>query len=87
MAGCSRACEPPPGRDPRPGFQAAQFADGVEDIKDLREGMILEGVVSNVAAFGAVAELSSTAGSAPARAARRRRRLSTAATWAPNTPG
>ncbi|PJJ96617.1 RNA-binding transcriptional accessory protein [Lysobacteraceae bacterium NML91-0213] len=46
-----------PGRDPRPGFQAAQFADGVEDIKDLREGMILEGVVSNVAAFGAFVDI------------------------------
>ncbi len=46
-----------PGRDPRPGFKAAKFADGVEDIKDLREGMILEGVVSNVAAFGAFVDI------------------------------
>ena len=46
-----------PGRDPRPEFKAAQFADGVEDIKDLREGMILEGVVSNVAAFGAFVDI------------------------------
>ena len=46
-----------PGRDPRPEFRAAQFADGVEDIKDLREGMILEGVVSNVAAFGAFVDI------------------------------
>src|SRR5690606_13047352 len=42
-----------PGRDPRPELKAAVFADGIEDIKDLREGMVLEGVVSNVAAFGA----------------------------------
>ncbi|MEN1956810.1 Tex family protein [Luteimonas changyuni] len=46
-----------PGRDPRPEFKAAVFADGVEDIKDLREGMILEGVVSNVAAFGAFVDI------------------------------
>ncbi|MBB1089589.1 RNA-binding transcriptional accessory protein [Lysobacter sp. SG-8] len=46
-----------PGRDPRPEFKAAAFADGVEDIKDLREGMILEGVVSNVAAFGAFVDI------------------------------
>jgi len=46
-----------PGRDPRPEFKAARFADGVEHIKDLREGMILEGVVSNVAAFGAFVDI------------------------------
>ncbi|HZV38404.1 MAG TPA: Tex family protein, partial [Pseudoxanthomonas sp.] len=46
-----------PGRDPRPEFKAAKFADGVEDIKDLREGMVLEGVVSNVAAFGAFVDI------------------------------
>ncbi|NLA67381.1 MAG: RNA-binding transcriptional accessory protein, partial [Gammaproteobacteria bacterium] len=46
-----------PGRDPRPEFKAAVFAEGVEDIKDLREGMILEGVVSNVAAFGAFVDI------------------------------
>jgi uncharacterized protein len=46
-----------PGRDPRPEFKAARFADGIEDIKDLREGMILEGVVSNVAAFGAFVDI------------------------------
>jgi uncharacterized protein len=46
-----------PGRDPRPEFKAAQFADGVEDIKDLRPGMVLEGVVSNVAAFGAFVDI------------------------------
>jgi uncharacterized protein len=42
-----------PGRDPRPDFKVARFNDGVEDIKDLVEGMVLEGTVSNVAAFGA----------------------------------
>jgi uncharacterized protein len=46
-----------PGRDPRPEFKTATFADGVEDIRDLKPGMILEGVVSNVAAFGAFIDL------------------------------
>jgi uncharacterized protein len=46
-----------PGRDPRPEFKAARFADGVEEIKDLQVGMILEGVVSNVAAFGAFVDI------------------------------
>ena len=46
-----------PGRDPRPEFKAATFADGIEDIKDLRAGMVLEGVVSNVAAFGAFVDI------------------------------
>ncbi|MCD9007618.1 RNA-binding transcriptional accessory protein [Luteimonas sp. XNQY3] len=46
-----------PGRDPRPEFKAAQFAEGVEDIRDLQVGMILEGVVSNVAAFGAFVDI------------------------------
>jgi len=46
-----------PGRDPRPEFKAARFAEGVKDIKDLREGMVLEGVVSNVAAFGAFVDI------------------------------
>ena len=46
-----------PGRDPRPDFKVARFNDGVEDIKDLVEGMILEGTVSNVAAFGAFVDL------------------------------
>ena len=41
----------------RPEFKAARFAEGVEDIKDLREGMVLEGVVSNVAAFGAFVDI------------------------------
>ncbi len=46
-----------PGRDPRPDFKVARFNDGVEDISDLKEGMILEGTVSNVAAFGAFIDL------------------------------
>jgi uncharacterized protein len=46
-----------PGRDPRPEFKAARFAEGVEDIKDLKVGMILEGVISNVAAFGAFVDI------------------------------
>jgi protein Tex len=46
-----------PGRDPRPEFRAARFADGVEEMKDLKPGMILEGVVTNVAAFGAFVDI------------------------------
>jgi uncharacterized protein len=46
-----------PGRDPRPGFVTARFADGVDDIKDLRAGMLLEGTVTNVAAFGAFVDI------------------------------
>ncbi|HMA07339.1 MAG TPA: helix-hairpin-helix domain-containing protein, partial [Ramlibacter sp.] len=46
-----------PGRDPRPDFKVARFNDGIEDIADLREGMVLEGTVSNVAAFGAFVDL------------------------------
>jgi uncharacterized protein len=46
-----------PGRDPRPDFKVARFSEGVEDIKDLKEGMVLEGTVSNVAAFGAFIDL------------------------------
>lgn len=46
-----------PGRDPRPDFVVARFNDGVEDIADLREGMVLEGTVSNVAAFGAFVDI------------------------------
>lgn len=42
-----------PGRDPRPAFRTASFKEGVEELKDLRPGMTLEGVVTNVAAFGA----------------------------------
>ncbi|MEE4345766.1 MAG: Tex family protein [Paracoccaceae bacterium] len=46
-----------PGRDPRPSFVTARFADGVDDIKDLRPGMLLEGTVTNVAAFGAFVDI------------------------------
>jgi uncharacterized protein len=46
-----------PGRDPRPEFKTAAFAEGVEDIKDLRAGMRLEGMVTNVAAFGAFVDI------------------------------
>jgi uncharacterized protein len=46
-----------PGRDPRGTFKAAEFAEGVEDLKDLKPGMILEGVVTNVAAFGAFVDI------------------------------
>jgi uncharacterized protein len=46
-----------PGRDPRPAFAAAVFAEGVEAIDDLRVGMVLEGVVTNVAAFGAFVDV------------------------------
>jgi uncharacterized protein len=46
-----------PGRDPRPAFKAAVFKEGVEKIDDLRRGMILEGTVTNVAAFGAFVDI------------------------------
>ena len=46
-----------PGRDPRPAFKAARFADGVEKLSDLQPGMVLEGVVTNVAAFGAFVDI------------------------------
>jgi uncharacterized protein len=46
-----------PGRDPRPEFRTATFADGVDDIKDLKPGMMLEGTVTNVAAFGAFVDI------------------------------
>ncbi|WP_313816710.1 Tex family protein [Cupriavidus sp.] len=46
-----------PGRDPRPEFKTATFQDGVEDIKHLQPGMVLEGVVTNVAAFGAFVDI------------------------------
>jgi uncharacterized protein len=46
-----------PGRDPRPDFKVARFSEGVNDIADLAPGMILEGTVSNVAAFGAFVDL------------------------------
>ncbi|WP_250634101.1 Tex family protein [Pinirhizobacter soli] len=46
-----------PGRDPRPEFVAPTFAEGVEDLKDLAVGMVLEGRVTNVAAFGAFVDI------------------------------
>jgi uncharacterized protein len=46
-----------PGRDPRPDFKVARFSEGVEDLKDLKPGMVLEGTVSNVAQFGAFVDL------------------------------
>ncbi|MFD3488219.1 Tex family protein [Streptomyces sp. NPDC058665] len=46
-----------PGRDPRPAFKTATFMDGVEKIGDLTAGMVLEGVVTNVAAFGAFVDV------------------------------
>ena len=46
-----------PGRDPRPAFKTATFADGVEKLDDLVPGMVLEGVVTNVAAFGAFVDV------------------------------
>jgi len=46
-----------PGRDPRPAFATATFAEGVEKVGDLQPGMVLEGVVTNVAAFGAFVDI------------------------------
>ncbi|MBI3215035.1 MAG: RNA-binding transcriptional accessory protein [Mycobacterium sp.] len=46
-----------PGRDPRPAFTTATFAAGVEKVADLKPGMVLEGVVTNVAAFGAFVDV------------------------------
>ena len=46
-----------PGRDPRPAFKTATFQEGVEKISDLKPGMVLEGVVTNVAAFGAFVDV------------------------------
>ncbi|SFV38393.1 uncharacterized protein SAMN05216456_3400 [Devosia crocina] len=46
-----------PGRDPRPAFKTATFAEGIDDIKDLKPGMQLEGTVTNVAAFGAFVDI------------------------------
>ncbi|MFJ6943864.1 Tex family protein, partial [Streptomyces wuyuanensis] len=46
-----------PGRDPRPAFRTATFKEGVEKISDLASGMVLEGVVTNVAAFGAFVDV------------------------------
>jgi uncharacterized protein len=46
-----------PGRDPRPEFKTAAFQEGVEDLKDLTPGMLLEGVVTNVTNFGAFVDV------------------------------
>ncbi len=46
-----------PGRDPRPEFKTATFAEGVNEIRDLQPGMLLEGTVTNVAAFGAFVDI------------------------------
>jgi len=46
-----------PGRDPRPDFKVARFNDGVQDLKDLKPGMLLEGTVTNVAQFGAFVDV------------------------------
>jgi uncharacterized protein len=46
-----------PGRDPRPAFAVARFNEGVDTVADLKPGMVLEGTVSNVAAFGAFVDL------------------------------
>ncbi|MBH0196666.1 MAG: S1 RNA-binding domain-containing protein [Nitrospira sp.] len=46
-----------PGRDPRPEFKTATFREGVESLSDLQPGMVLEGVVTNVAAFGAFVDI------------------------------
>jgi protein Tex len=46
-----------PGRDPRPAFKAAVFKEGVETLDDLKPGMVLEGAVTNVAAFGAFVDI------------------------------
>jgi uncharacterized protein len=46
-----------PGRDPRPQFKTAAFQEGVEDLKDLTPGMLLEGVVTNVTNFGAFVDI------------------------------
>ncbi|MBU2040080.1 MAG: RNA-binding transcriptional accessory protein [Gammaproteobacteria bacterium] len=46
-----------PGRDPRPEFKFAQYQEGVEEIRDLKPNMVLEGVITNVAAFGAFVDI------------------------------
>ena len=46
-----------PGRDPRPEFKTATFQEGIESLTDLQPGMVLEGVVTNVAAFGAFVDI------------------------------
>jgi transcriptional accessory protein Tex/SPT6 len=49
-----------PGRDPRPAFKTANFREGVEKLEDLKPGMVLDGVVTNVAAFGAFVDVGVT---------------------------
>jgi uncharacterized protein len=46
-----------PGRDPRSEFKVAQFAEGINELADLKKGMILEGIISNVTNFGAFVDL------------------------------
>ena len=46
-----------PGRDPRPEFKTAEFKDGIESMKDLKDGMLLEGVITNVTNFGAFVDI------------------------------
>ena len=46
-----------PGRDPRSEFKAAKFTEGVHDLEDLKEGMVLEGMVTNVTRFGAFVDI------------------------------
>ncbi|MSR59176.1 MAG: RNA-binding transcriptional accessory protein [Planctomycetaceae bacterium] len=46
-----------PGRDPRSEFKAAQFAEGIQELKDLKVGMVLEGVITNVTKFGAFVDI------------------------------
>jgi len=46
-----------PGRDPRPSFKTATFAEGIDEVADLKPGMLLEGTVTNVAAFGAFVDI------------------------------
>jgi uncharacterized protein len=46
-----------PGRDPRPAFKTATFAEGIDDIKDLKPGMMLEGTITNVTNFGAFVDI------------------------------
>ena len=55
--GTSSPSSPSPGAIPRPGFVTASFAEGVDDIRDLKPGMLLEGTVTNVAAFGAFVDI------------------------------
>ena len=76
-----------PGRDPRPAFTTATFADGVEKLADLTPGMVLEGVVTNVAAFGAFVDIGVHqdglvhVSAMSATSSRTRARWSSPATW------